>query len=984
MIIIVNKHLYINKNDIYSRGYLEMRSNKRLTTVTATVLIIMGLLVSLTPMKPLQADSVSGETTFYFVDMFDENLPRESSYGMLPLISTVPPTKSNDSFYPPKLLDGFTLNVDENTLWFTYWTLTLFEGMDGFEDIAGDLSDLLDGLKLLMPNPLAIVEPYEYQGNDTINISGDISFNIYTYSKLATKIQKNDQVKVSVYALNPNSMLPFPAEIANKTINTSSGFFKNIVPQTVTLTNVNYKLQPDTSLFFSIEILPGAKTLTSMLQDNNSFLKTNSGKILDFIKKVADRTNNSELDNLLFFVDMVQNLSEELNISSQQIAEVVDSMISTSFVYASQAHPASVTVPFIAGNGEKEDFLSYYLHVDKTMDATLPTSSESTTLSLADGSVTWQGPVLTRNKLLSNVSALLYIEHTDYRMFKDPLTVEVTLLSNGKELEKSTQVLSKTISLSSSLNAYRFTFENLSDATELTYGTKLGLKIGLSGSTNDSSIFGRKVLLHYDSQQHLSSLSFRFSETDHLSVTGVSNPPDGKIIPGDTVTYTLNVTSELSDTVSISIRDASFSPSEQKQWSVNISPASFSIADNGGKSVTVKITSLNQTLGAYDAEPLKITLDVIGLTGFASYDVSAEVSEDAVIYDFIIIVPEGKEIIHGTNETYQFEVINNNTGIFPDGYIFTATSDHFDVTVDPLTINDVAFNETVLVNVTVHVADKTEIKKDALTFTVISKGNGLNKSAGINSTIIGANIFEDIYDYFDSLGSQLGLSDTFGSFAAYLLIAILIIVLFFILILVVFILTTKFAVILCSERIKEILPTEHAQYTITIKNPTRKARSYLVDVELSENGDKWKAVLDKTHLQILPQQSQTVNVTISATDAIDAEDWTQATVSVVPEGRKTRYSLDLLTSVKDGAVDLSIDDVFHWPRRFDASQKVQTSLKLRNNGYIQAKNVKVSLYINGEEKNKVEDVVIPAGGYADITLPWIAEKGKNDLQIIVS
>ncbi|GAH08373.1 unnamed protein product, partial [marine sediment metagenome] len=35
-------------------------------------------------------------------------------------------------------------------------------------------------------------------------------------------------------------------------------------------------------------------------------------------------------------------------------------------------------------------------------------------------------------------------------------------------------------------------------------------------------------------------------------------------------------------------------------------------------------------------------------------------------------------------------------------------------------------------------------------------------------------------------------------------------------------------------------------------------------------------------------------------------------------------------------------------------------------------------------KNKVEDITIPAGGYADIKMPWLSVKGKNDLHITVS
>ena len=44
----------------------------------------------------------------------------------------------------------------------------------------------------------------------------------------------------------------------------------------------------------------------------------------------------------------------------------------------------------------------------------------------------------------------------------------------------------------------------------------------------------------------------------------------------------------------------------------------------------------------------------------------------------------------------------------------------------------------------------------------------------------------------------------------------------------------------------------------------------------------------------------------------------------------------------------------------------------------------VSFNINGEEKHKVEDIIIPAKGYARVTIPWIAEKSKNNISIQVS
>ncbi len=947
-----------------------MLSNKRFTTVILTLLIVVMFFITLAPIHPVQADSVIGETIFYFVDVFDESLPRDSIYGALPLISRDNPTKGNDSHYPPKLT-----NFDQFGMWSTYWAIYLLENTEEF----GELPDEFEGLKVLLPNPLSIVEVYEYTGNETININGDVTFNIFTSSSSKLVINDNDQVKVSLFSYSDS--IPLPIEIANSSLNVSSGILKTVASQTISLKVSDYKLRKDTSLLFSVELIPGDKRYSQILLNNDSWLRTNGLKLIQNLDNIS---NIPLLDQVISVLELIQNISSELNISMEQQEDVLNSVISTSLVYASQAHPASVSVPFVAGDSNKEDYITYYLHTGTSMDTDAPSSSEHSTLSILDETGIWRGPVLTRNKILSSVSAFVHIEYTDYRLFNDLLIVEAKLLSNGKELASTSQTLSKTTKFTPSINAYRFTFKNLSYNAELFYGTKLELHIGIVGTTNKSSLLPYGATIYYDSQQYRSSLSLKLTDTDHISVEGVSDPIDGKILPGGRVSYTLEVTGELSDTITPSLHSDTFSSEEQKQWKVEVAPSSFSIEDNGKKTVTVAITSLNNTLGAYDADPLRVTLDIFGSTGFTSFPLFAEVSKDAVTFDFIILAPQGKNIVKGSNTSYQFKVINNNTGFYPDGYIFAGIQGSFNLSVFPETIQDIAYQETVIVNVTIDVDQNTEIKTDMFTFKVISKKGGLEKTVKINSTIVGLGVFENIYDYLSSISDQLGLTDVFGSYAPYFIIALLCIILFFIILLLVIILMTKFVDIICLDRIKEIYPNEQAIYQLTIRNPTRKTRSYSVNVELSENGSKWQTYVDKTILLVPSKQSQSVIVKVIPGDAIDDDDWTKATVYVTCEGRKKRSKVDLLTSVKDGTLDLSIDSVFHWPRSFESNQKVQTSFKLHNKGYIQAKKVNISLYINGKEKNKVEDVDIPAGGYADITLPWITSKGKNELQIIVS
>ena len=81
--------------------------------------------------------------------------------------------------------------------------------------------------------------------------------------------------------------------------------------------------------------------------------------------------------------------------------------------------------------------------------------------------------------------------------------------------------------------------------------------------------------------------------------------------------------------------------------------------------------------------------------------------------------------------------------------------------------------------------------------------------------------------------------------------------------------------------------------------------------------------------------------------------------------------------------ELDIKNVFHWPRSFRKGDRVVTSFKVENKGHVSARKLKVILLVNDKQKNKVEDINIPVSGFADIKLPWIAEKGKNDIRILV-
>ena len=107
----------------------------------------------------------------------------------------------------------------------------------------------------------------------------------------------------------------------------------------------------------------------------------------------------------------------------------------------------------------------------------------------------------------------------------------------------------------------------------------------------------------------------------------------------------------------------------------------------------------------------------------------------------------------------------------------------------------------------------------------------------------------------------------------------------------------------------------------------------------------------------------------------------QVVAAVLNKNKKAKVLT--VTSIKDEEPEIAIARVFSWPRDLKKGDIVETSFRIENKGNVSVDNVTVILNVNGKEKNKVEEITIPSGGYADIKMPWIAVKGKNEINIVV-
>jgi hypothetical protein len=951
-----------------------MYSKRTMKTILITLFLVLGSIFSvLTIASNVGAEPTSGVTTFYFKDILDIEA-EYNSLGMSVLVSQNIPTKQNDSTYPPNLFRGLSLNTEEWLAW-----LALYFIDDLTSEYGDEFGDLLDGFELFFPHPLRIVETYEYNGSEAIEIDGDVTFDLFFSSKMISKLGDNDYVNIALYSLNINSFLPIPVMIKNKTAEIKHELVKNIKKQTITIESVNHILEPGDNLLFKIELISGNKTIIESLKKERPILEELGKQALDILKEIANNSGDPTFQTIIELIDEIRYMAEEFNITEDDAYNILNTIISSSLVYDSSSHPSSVTMPFQAPDeNEDENTIIYFLHSGNKINEQKPTKEDFVSKDLKDYEI-WNSPNFNRSKILKEATARLYIDYRDFNLLKNKIKIVLSLQYNGLDIASSEMELLKTQDFSpTSDTPMIFTFENLED-TEIVYNNHLTFTVSVSNDTDFGQGWLRSAELLYDSREYPSSLSLKFAETDHIKIDVNAYPEDKKIIPGGNVKYTLEITSDLDD--EIQIIETSFS-GEREKWEI-ITPEVFNISREEKKTVNITIKSIFDNIDAY-GDSVLVKFSITGKTGKETFLANAEVSEDAVDYEIHIIKPTGKKIKHGNNDTYHFKIKNLNSGYWPDSYTIEASSENnWTVELQPTVIDNLKANEEKNINVTLHVPKDTNIEYDELTLIVISQNGDIKRNANVTTTVIGTNTIEGIYNFFESVAEDLGLNEIFGTYAPHFLAVLIFISAFIILIILVLIITSKSIEIICFERIKEISPERNAIYEITIKNPTKKRHKYSIYHQGNIESSKWDILLDIKSIILESNQSKKLFLTVKPTDLINTNDWIEIDVIVKMEGRRRIQKVTTMTIIKDSKERLTISGVGHWPRFFKEGEKVRTSFKVENKGNASSNNIDIILYINGKEKNKVGDITIPAGGYADIEMPWIAVKGKNEINIVV-
>ncbi len=941
----------------------------------------------LTP--PVIAQSSSSQTTLYFVDALnyleEENF---SDFGFL-FLSPNAPTKQNDSQYPPnlfiknttKLLPRYNLNAEEWFAWFgSTWLLYFLQDSPEF-----NFSELFPGLDLFFPHPFRIVEGYSYEGNDSVTINGDIIYNLYFSADV--KNQKfRDKVKVELYTINLESMLPLPKLITNTTVELNQPRGSDVYKQQVILPEVSFTLKPGDNILFSVEIVPTNKTISNIVAK-----RLDIDKILSRVDKFAsffeNRSRLTKLQDIGTMIkDMLLVLKEGLiNITSEDFAAIINAMQSTSFVYDSAKHPSSVTVP---GKISEDDIRIYYLHADQTMDQKPPITANQSRQQIKLTPLIWTAPAFERNKILNVESTFvdLYLNHRDlFRIFallRRKITITVALYDDNTTISTSEKTLDRMRIfglLKKPMTPITFAFTG-SDR-EITYGHSISIGVSLQ---NGTKLGFRSVNLYYDSAHFPSALRMKVEETQNIQITDLtSEPQDGKIIPGESVEYTLNVTSKLADILHIDVIERE----KIGDWEITV-PDTTTILPNSKTTLKVIVKSTTIHKEAY-GNALSFVIEASGNTGIARQGSAAEVSTDAIEYDVQILAYSANiNISKGENRTFYFVIRNNNTGAIDDvdSYKITASSKNKWPLIPLENIRNLGIGESSGTNqarVVIRVPKNTTLDSDVITITVTSESDS-SATATINVTVhvMAGSLLESFYEMFDNLAKNLGLNEIFGQYGAIVLVSLLMIIILFILIILALVLTIKPVQIICTDRIKEIEPTQNAVFEVLLKNPGKKTQSYELDAQPTTNSSKWICSIEPTALTIEGRSTKPVQIIVTPTEKTKAQDWSKIKIHVKKTGKKNKTSVTLLAMIKEGKTLLQIQNVSHWPKEFSPGEKVTTSFSLSNNGTISARNVTVFFYLNGKQKNKVE-LTLPVANIADIQIPWIAEKGKNKVRIRV-
>jgi len=586
-----------------------MKLNLKSKTFFITFILLLSSLpiFVITPIN-VKAEDSTGQTLYftkYNISMDFEQYPE---------MSLVPPEDKNYSSFPPSVT-----NPEEWLEWFGLWiaskTLNL-EDYLGVNDT--ELQDLLDELGMTLDelleyfelfNPFEMKEIYIYKGEEK-HVSGNVIFDLYFSSNLPSKLIFKDQVKIAFYING--------VQQGNDTIVTidSNLFQGNIQEQIILMENLEFDLQNEDELLFSIEMIPGDKLIGSLIGS------TDMETIIETVDLIADFLINQSIvpslngigESLKELINLTQE--EGFSFDTEDLADLANTIRSSSFIYNSANYKSSVTIP--TEISVEENIVTYYLREGGELKEEKPTKNGTSKADLKQ-LTKWTGPALTRNKILKEASATLYITYRDLiRLLNLGKTTIIATLKYGDKVISTSQVdLKKTTILKGLLRPisqadFTFVFEPL----EIDHESILVLEVSVASGTRFSLLgLFRSVKLIYDSINYQSNLLLKFNETSYIK-SELKTERDRKIVTGGSVEYILNVTSKYDDKITFNYRIKD----KKGEWQIN-TPDPIDIISGESVLVHIFVNHTDATIDAYNRDKIYLSLLPTGKTGRSDEEV---------------------------------------------------------------------------------------------------------------------------------------------------------------------------------------------------------------------------------------------------------------------------------------------------------------------------------------------------------------------------
>jgi len=632
--------------------------------------------------------------------------------------------------------------------------------------------------------------------------------------------------------------------------------------------------------------------------------------------------------------------------------------------------------------------VTYYLAENGKLTTDKPVENQTMSKELSELPSTWTFSGFERNKILKNVTAYLNIYFSKV-LTLGKVKINATLKKNGKIIATDEEDLDRTnifeLIQKGPDAPTKFTFNDLDTSEEIWYTDNLSLEISYVNKPILGSL--RPVKINYGSDVYPSKIILTLKETDNIKIGDLN---DKEVYSGGSAHYILDISSKYDDNIKIT--------AEVKEkigsWNIEVYPDILQIDAGSVEKVHIFVNSTAIDDSVYDIDEIYFFINATGKTGFDTNTSYVSVSRDAVEYGIEVInCPEEIEVKHGSTKTFTIVIRNRNKGYISDKYSINTESEHnFNIIVNlssdeeiPVYNNNSDENQVITANITVEVPWYTYIKSDELIIKILSSQSDryppiFEKTLKVNVKVITPNILESIYRLFESSAAKIGLT---GKYAGWILIAVVVLLLIIISIIILYLKKRGFVEIICLERIKEIEPDETAKFEITIKNPYKYDLIYNIQSKLENDTQGFDISVDKIELALQSGEQKVINLLVKPNDNVKKDDWCEVKIIIKPCNKTKTTEISTITTIKNGETDVRLSGVIHWPKIFKKDDRVETSFKVWNHGNVSTDKISIIFFVNGKEKNKIEDVIIPRGGYADIEVPWIADSGKNEVYIVV-